>query len=104
MRPFFRWSKLPKNRRFTYHPRYWDPDKEALQERLKKYSDESGDPDAVELSKSRIASNFKARRGGGHMKSGKTGNFRLVLILICLIALTYFFLNTYAHKIVNWIE
>ena len=104
MRPFFRITKLPKHRQFTYHPRYWDPEKEALEDRLRKYRAQEGGVDDVELTKSRIASNFRARRGGGKFSSGRRGNFRLVIILISVIILTYFFLNRYAQLIVNWIE
>jgi len=104
MRPFFRITKLPDHKRFTYHPRYWDPEKEVLEERLRKYRERDEAPDDVELTKSRISSNFRARRGGGKYTSSRRGNFRLVVILITIIILTYFFLNRYAHLIVNWIE
>lgn len=104
MRPFFRITKLPSHKRFTYHPRYWDPEKEALEARLKKYRDRKDGESDVELTKSRISSNFRARRGGGKFTSSRKGNFRLVVILITIIILTYFFLNRYANLIVNWIE
>jgi hypothetical protein len=102
MRPFFRISKLPSTRKFVYHPRYWDPDKEDLESRLAAHR-KVGQDHKIELTKSRIASNFRARKGNQGI-SFKKSNARLVVILISLIVLTYYFLNTYAVDIVNWIE
>ena len=104
MRPFFRITKLPKHRQFTYHPKYWDPDKEALEGRLRKYRDQDSNVSNVELTKSRISSNFRYRRGKVSVNDRVRGNFRLVIILIVVIFLTYLFLDEYAQKIVNWIE
>lgn len=104
MRPFFRISKLPDPKRFTYHPRYWDPEKEALEARLNKYRRTPGGDEKLELAKTRISSGFRARRGGGSVRQTRRGNFRLVVILISIIVVTYLFLNRYAHLIVKWIE
>ena len=49
--------KTPKNQKFDYKPRYWDPKKEALEERLSKYKEENkGDTKAV---KARLRRGFK---------------------------------------------
>ena len=44
----FRFLKLPKHQKYDYIPRYWDPQKEELDERLKRIEDiKSGDAEAV---------------------------------------------------------
>lgn len=102
MRSFFRISRLPSTRKFTYHPRYWDPDKEDLESRLAAHRKDGVDH-KLELTKTRITSNFRARKGKQSV-SFKKSNARLVVILIGLIALTYYFINTYAIDIVKWLE
>ena len=51
--------KTPKNQKFDYKPRYWDPKKEALEERMSKYKAENkGDTKAV---KNRLRKGFKGK-------------------------------------------
>ncbi len=95
-------SRLPKNRQYTYHPRYWNPQKEELQERLKKAElRKKGDKDAI---KERISSGF--RRGYKMDTSYRRqrvvrSNLTLVAIIVMLLFLAYYGLGVYLPKILE---
>ena len=54
--------KTPKHQRYNYRPRYWDPKKEELEDRMQKYKGKEGKND-VDAVKSRLSRGF--RKGGG---------------------------------------
>ena len=96
-------GKKPKHRSFDYIPRYYDPDKEKLRARLKKYDEEEkGDP---EFMKQRIKSGFRARGiivdSEYRSKRVKKSNLILLTILIVLICLSYIFLTKYLPQIIE---
>jgi hypothetical protein len=103
--PVFRFLKLPKNQSFGFKPRYWDPEKEALEERLKEIEQrQKGGPDAM---KSRISRGF--RSGYGQDKSLRSrlvyrSNIRLLIIIAVLAFLAYYFLMAYLPAIVEALE
>jgi len=99
---FLNFFKSPKNKKYTYQPRYWDPKKEALEERLQKFKGKDGKND-VEAVKARLSKGFQ--RGGGGMDfkvsaqmraaESKRSNRMLLAVVIILVVLAYFLLQVY---------
>ncbi|MEM6321281.1 MAG: hypothetical protein AAF960_26725 [Bacteroidota bacterium] len=107
-----RFFKVPKNQKFDYKPRFWDPKKEALEERLSKYKEENkGDTKAV---KSRIAKGFQRGKSGGSIgfkesrairtKELKRSNRVLLITVVVLVLLAYLLFEVYLTEIVNMLE
>jgi hypothetical protein len=98
----FRFLKLPKHQKYEYIPRYWDPQKEELEDRLKRIEGiKSGDAEAV---KARLSGGF--RRGyqqGGNARfrkqQAKRSNLILLVVIAALIFLTYMFISVYLPEI-----
>ncbi len=88
----FGFIKPPSHQRYEYKPRFWDPEKEELKERLERGN---GDPEAA---KSRISEHFSRRstRGGGYSKYRHKeitrSNLRLAMVLAIIIFIAYLFL------------
>ncbi len=99
---FKRLTKLPKNRQYKYHPRYWNPKKEELEERLKKAElRKEGDKEAI---KARISSGLK--RGylsdaSFRKKRVMRSNLILIGIIVLLLILTYYGLAVYLPKMLD---
>lgn len=90
---FFSYGKRVKNQRFEYVPRFYDPEKEKLQERL----DMNTDASSPELSKLRIQDGFRRRsRGSKELKQKMTlqANIRLFLVIFALCAIVYLILQS----------
>ena len=92
-----RFFRPPPHQRYVYKPRFWDPDKEDLKERLDQASEEKkGDADSV---KSRIAGHFASRANRGSVAPGyrerqvANANYRLLIVLAAVIFLTYLVLR-----------
>ena len=92
-----RFFKPPPHQRYVYKPRFWNPEKEELKERLDRASgDKDGDG---EVMKSRISDHFARRSMRGSVDSGfrerqvARSNFRLILILAVVIVLAYLVLT-----------
>ncbi len=105
-----RFFKTPKNQKFDYKPRYWDPKKEALEERLSKYDEaKKGDTNAV---KNRLKKGFKGK--GSSMdfrqtrairnKELKRSNRVLLMVVIGLIIIAYILFEVYLTEIVDMME
>lgn len=100
----FRIFNTPKNQRFEYKPRHWDPQKEELHKRLDQIEKmKQNDPEAL---KARIAQNF--RRGGKvgvDTRTRQKAVLRYNLVLLGIIAalglLTYIFLVVYLPDLAN---
>lgn len=97
-----RWSKLPKNRQYNYHPRYWDQKKEDLDSRIKNVDlSKAGDKNAMQA---RIRSGM--RRGyvkddSFRKKSVFRTNMTLFAVIILLIIATYYGLTVYLPKMLD---
>lgn len=92
--PGFGFGKRPKPRKFDFIPRYYDPQKEALEEKLSRYKD---DMSAEEKAKHRIKSGLRNKYyGDPQFRSSqvKKSNLRLVYIIIILIFVTYLILSS----------
>lgn len=98
--------KGPKPQRFDYKPRYYDPRKENLEERVKRIqSINSDDPEDV---KSRISAGLKRGYSIGDASIRKKAMFRsnmmLLVIIGVLIVLSYGFLTLYLPVLLKLVE
>jgi len=104
---FLRLFKPPKHQQFSYKPRYWDPKvEEAEQRRLRVKQLEEGGVDAM---KTRISGGF--RRGAGGAAAGgyrsarvKRSNYTLIIVMICLLVLTYIGYVYYFPDLDAWLN
>ncbi len=96
---FFRMGSRIKNRKFDYIPRYYDPVKEDLEQRVKGYNAKT---DATEIAKNRIRSNFRKSTRESHryaQQVRKRSNYRLLGIIAFLILITFLFLSKFMPQI-----
>ena len=102
---FLRFFKMPKHQQYEYKPRFWDPKKEELQERLKQIEDmKSG---GTEGAKARISGGFRRGYGGssaGRRKQVMRSNMTLLGIIAVLLLLSYLFISVYLPRIATAIE
>lgn len=94
--------KRVKNQTFDYKPRFYDPDKEARDERLKRYNDLGSPKYDVSGSRDRIRSGLRSRQGymadaGYRSREIRNSNFRLIAIILVLALATVLLL--YSNKI-----
>ena len=96
----FTFIKIPKHRKFNYDPIYYDPEKEEREARQRQIRQEMGM--SVEEEKGR---GYTERIRGGMRKrikshfdvsrtERKKSNLRLIIILMVLMALFYYLLNS----------
>lgn len=81
--------KKVKNRRFDYVPRYYDPAKEELEERMAPYREGA---DATDRAKAGIKTGFNRKtpvKQSDLRKGSKKATLRLFLIIGILVLLTY---------------
>ena len=107
----FRGFRTPKHQQYDYKPRFWNPEKEALEERIKQVEErKSGN---TESAKERISAGFK-RGNNSYMAYGEKKSFRsaqtrrsnitLFIVIILLALLTYLFLNIYLPEFEQILE
>ena len=107
-----RFFKVPKNQKFDYKPRYWDPKKEALEERLSKYRDKHNDAGSV---KDRLRRNgFKGTTGRSTLgfkesrairnKELRRSNRILLFTVLALVVISYVLFEVYLSEIVRLME
>ena len=82
--------KLPGHKEFNYTPRYWDPEKEAREERIRQIKQEMGievpgDPTRTTIRRG----SFRAASQKHKVKASRSSNIRLVVILAILLFLAY---------------
>lgn len=96
--------KTPKNQRFEYRPRYWDPKKEksqAFKDRINRIKGQD-----VEGTKARISSSLRSKYGGDpRLKSQlvKQSNIRIAGIIGILVLLSFFLIERYMVAFLDWI-
>ncbi len=101
---FFSFNKRVKHQQFGYKPRFYDPAKEELEERLRGYRNNEG-LDDTELSKARIRSGLRSKSGyaeGYRSQQVRKSNYSLILIIITLGLITYVVLKS--DRILNILE
>jgi hypothetical protein len=94
----FSFFKKPNHQRFEYKPRYWNPEKEDLDERVRRSKREDNDPNAM---KSRISHGLRrSYNSSSRNKSGasKKSTLRLFVIIGILLLFSYYFLVVYLPK------
>jgi hypothetical protein len=85
-----RFIKLPSYKRFEYSPRYWDPEKEKREERIRQIKQEMGielpsDPNRTTIKRG----SFRQVRQKTNIRASRNSNIRLVIILAVLLFLAY---------------
>jgi hypothetical protein len=85
-----RFIKLPGYKRFEYSPRYWDPEKEAREERIRQIKAEmgievQGDPNRTTIRRG----SFRQAKRKTKVGSSRSSNIRLIIILAVLFFLAY---------------
>jgi len=85
-----RFIKLPSHKRFEYSPRYWDPEKEDREERIRQIKQEMGidvpsDPGRTTIRRG----SFRQARQQAKVRATRGSNIRLVIILAVLLFLAY---------------
>lgn len=106
---FIKFTRVPRHKQFEYKPRFWNPEKEELEARLKRNDDvKDNDPDAI---KARISSGFRnkgygynEREASFRQRETKRSNFTLLAIIAGLIILFWVFITKYLPYWVRFIE
>ncbi len=85
-----RFIKLPSHKRFEYSPRYWDPEKEEREERIRQIKQEMGiklpsGPNRTTITRG----SFRQARQKANVRASRSSNIRLVIILAVLFLLAY---------------
>jgi len=86
-----RFIKLPSHKRFAYSPRYWDPEKEEFEERVRQIKQDIGveviprDPNRTTIKRG----SFRQVRQQTKLKASRNSNLRLVVILAILFIIAY---------------
>ncbi|MCB0558030.1 MAG: hypothetical protein H6573_09990 [Lewinellaceae bacterium] len=97
-----RFFKMPKHQQYQYKPRFWDPKKEELEERMRQIEAvKKGDAEAM---KARLAANF--RKGYSSDTSFRKrqvmrSNLVLLGIIALLVILSYLFIVVYLPQIAD---
>jgi len=82
--------KINKNRRFNYIPRYYDPGKEELEERIRDIEIEMGvSRKDDEVYTPRIHRGMMTGRHSSRRKANFQSNLRLLVILAILLLISY---------------
>lgn len=88
--------KKHKHQRFEYKPRYWDPEKEEIQQRVKEAMGKAdNDPESIKrrISKN-LRRNYKSNKRSSRA-SAKRSTIMLLVIIGALVVLSYYFLTVY---------
>ena len=85
-----RFIKLTSYKRFEYSPRYWDPEKEEREERIRQIKQEMGyempsDPNRTTIKRG----SFRQAHKKTKVRATRGTNIRLVVILAVLFFLAY---------------
>jgi len=90
MKIFSLFTKAPQYQRFNYNPRFYDPQKEEMQERERRIKEDLDRergivPDVTENHKSRIAGSFQAARKRSKPAIGANATMIRLGILLFLV-------------------
>ena len=82
--------KINKNKKFNFIPRYYDPRKEDLEERIRSVEREMGVKEGEAyrptIRKGQMTNYFNRKK----RKAQKQSNIRLIIILLALFLISYF--------------
>lgn len=105
---FLRLFKPPKNQQFSYKPRYWDPKKEEA-EKLRQRVEMLQNGGVVGM-KERISGGFRKGMGGSREASTyrnarvKRSNSTLLIVIVCLMVLSYLAIEVYFPDLSAWLQ
>jgi len=86
--------KTPKAHRFTFKTRYYDEQKEKMEERINRIQSENkNETNETARIKSNIHDVFQYRRKVSDRKSQRQSNIRMVVILMILLFLAWWVLH-----------
>ena len=85
-----RFIKIPSHKRFEYSPRYWDPEKEEREVRIRQIKHDMGiempsDPNRTTIKRG----SFRQAHKKTKIRASRATNIRLVVILAVLFILAY---------------
>ncbi len=80
----------PKHRQFDIHPRYYDPEKERLDNLKKKYETQTPEDEKLAEAKIRIRESFQREQ---KRPKGLLSNRKLLIYLVILMALLWWVLK-----------
>lgn len=98
----FTFSKLPRQKKFSYTPKYYDERKEELQEALDRA--DTRKKEGTDGMKARISHQFKRGSSSSmdrtyRRRRVRHSNYRLLLVIIFLLFLAYAIVNVYLPEI-----
>ncbi len=101
---FFIKYQKPQTRQFNYQPRYYDPQKEELEQKVRKHESSHGSTDG-DMVKARMSRHFSDYRLSGRTtKAPWAGsNSRMVMIMVGLFLATYYILSRYSGVILRFL-
>ena len=85
-----RFIKITGHKQFNYSPRYWDPEREEREERIRRIKQEMGidmpsDPNRTTIRRG----SFRQAAQKTKVKATRSSNIRLLIILAVLLLLAY---------------
>jgi len=102
----FRFIKVPRHKQYEYQPRYWDPEKEKFEDRLR--NRQEAKEGSVQGMRNRVRSGFRQK---GFLKDQSyrkretfRSNIRLLAVIIALIGISYIFLTKYLPELIQLME
>lgn len=81
--------KLPKYRQFEYKPRYWDPEKEEREARIREIKRDMGYEMPSDPTRTTIRRGSFRQRQKQKVKASRASNIRLLVILAVLFIIAY---------------
>jgi len=95
---FPRFTKINKHRQFNYTPRYYDPEKEDLEKRIKraqkKYGANQNEDESVTAVKERLRENFQRNQTPAFRANPRAAKIRsFIFVMLLAIACVLVFLN-----------
>lgn len=102
----FRFIKVPRHKRYEYQPRFWDPEKEKLEERIRNRKEaKEGDLEGIQ---NRIRTGFRQKNFSQDKSYRKRetfrSNIRLLMVVVALLVITYSFLTKYLPELIQLME
>ncbi len=86
-----RFIKLPGYKQFDYSPRYWDPEKEEREQRIRQIKHEMGVDMPSYPNRTTIKrGSFRHAKQKAKVKASQNSNIRLLIILAVLFLIAYF--------------
>lgn len=102
----FNFFKTPRHQRYNYIPRYWDPEKEEREARMKEL-DRIKDKDDIEGMKARISSGLKRKSrisSSYRKKQMMRSNLILFAVIVFLLIASYVIIAYYLPTILEALE